>query len=526
MKKILVAILLFAMLFSTVGLTGCSMQSQREFVILSGSENESLEPILEEFGKKNNVTIRMVYMGSVDIMNLLGTDEIKQYDAVWPANSLWINMGDENHMIKNSVSIMNSPIAFGIRKSLAQSLGFTDREVTVSEILQAIRDEKLTFMMTSATQSNSGACAYIGFIHALLGNKDTITLQDLENESLKTDIKDLLNGINRSSGSSGWLKTLFLEGDYDAMVNYESMLIEANQELIQQGKEPLYLVYPQDGLTVADSPLGMVNNGDADAEKIFAKLQEYLLSDSVQEEILDLGRRTGYGGSMDTADTGVFNPDWGIDATKTLSGIRMPDSDVVLAALQLYQNELKKPAYTVYCLDFSGSMAGNSEDNLKEAMRMILDQEQARTNLLQATAQDITVVIPFDDTLLDELTVTGNDNTSLVALADQIDAISTGGGTDIYSPAIRALEIFSNVNTDDYFCAIVLLTDGQSNASTDYGDFAAAYAALGKDIPLFAIQMGSASGNQLSSLAELTRGNVFDSKGDLVSAFKKVKGYN
>lgn len=528
MKKAAVFCLLIPILVAALGLSGCTTQNDlgREFVILSGSENESMEPLLEEFGAANHVNVRMVYKGSVDIMNLLGTDEIKQYDAVWPANSIWINMGDKNHVIKNAVSIMNSPVAFGIRKPLAESLGFTDGDVTVADILKAIRKKQFTFMMTSATQSNSGACAYIGFLHAMLGAKDTITLEDLQSEALRTDLKDLLSGINRSSGSSGWLKKLFLQGDYDAMVNYESMLIEANQELVKEGKDPLYLVYPKDGLAMADSPLGMVKRGDAEAEQVFAKLQEYLLSKPVQQEILALGRRTGFGGSMEAADPGVFNPDWGIDTSKTLSGIRMPNSDVLMAALQLYQGELKKPAYTVYCLDFSGSMEGEGERSLKEAMRMILDQDQASRYLLQATVKDVSVVIPFDDTRMAEWTATGNDGATLLQLANQIDAESTGGGTDIYSPAIRALELFSNVNADDYFCAIVLLTDGNSNAGAQYKDFLSAYQALGKDIPLFAIMLGNASNEQLSPLAQLTRGDVFDSKGDLVSAFKKVKGYN
>ena len=37
--------------------------------------------------------------------------------------------------------------------------------------------------------------------------------------------------MDRSSGSSDWLKDMFLEGGYDAMVNYECLVIQANREL-------------------------------------------------------------------------------------------------------------------------------------------------------------------------------------------------------------------------------------------------------------------------------------------------------
>ena len=32
------------------------------------------------------------------------------------------------------------------------------------------------------------------------------------------------------------------------MVNYESVVIETNQELLKEGREPLYAIYPVDGL--------------------------------------------------------------------------------------------------------------------------------------------------------------------------------------------------------------------------------------------------------------------------------------
>lgn len=523
MKKI--AFVLTAILFSLVsvfGLTACA--APQTFTILSGSENQTFEPLLEAFGKQNNVQVKMVYKGSVDIMNLMGTDEIKQYDAVWPSNSVWISMGDKNHMIKNAQSIMYSPIVFGVRKSVAEGLGLTKEDVSVQDILKLIQDKKFTFMMTSATQSNSGACAYIGFINALLGDPVSISEADLQKPELQSQLKALLSGVNRSSGSSGWLKDLFLKGGYDAMVNYESVMIEANQALVAAGQEPLYLVYPKDGLAVADYPLGLVDRGDANSQAVFNKLTEYLLSADVQKQILALGRRTG--GGMAGADPKVFNPDWGIDSAKTLTGIRMPAPDVVLSALQLYQSALKKPSFTVYCLDFSGSMTGEGEEQLKKAMNMLMDQDSAKQYLLQATPGDVSVVIPFSSGVLDELRVDGNDNGKLKELAGRIEAIKPDGQTDIYSPAIEAVNLISKVNTEEYFCAIVLLTDGNSNTGASYRQFEDAYAKLGKDIPLFAIELGDANPEQLKPLADLTRGNVFDSKGDLVSAFKTVKGYN
>ncbi|MBP1561081.1 MAG: substrate-binding domain-containing protein [Oscillospiraceae bacterium] len=137
----------------------------------------------------------------------------EDYDAVWPASSIWLSLGDEKHIIKHDKSISSSPVVFGIKKSLAEGLGFTSGKVSVKDILEAINSGKLRFCMTSATQSNSGASAYIGFLYALTGKTSALTADDLASPGLKENISSLFSGIDRSSGSSDWLKDMFLAGD-------------------------------------------------------------------------------------------------------------------------------------------------------------------------------------------------------------------------------------------------------------------------------------------------------------------------
>jgi ABC-type Fe3+ transport system substrate-binding protein len=321
--------------------------------IVSGSENKELEPLLERFVEEQKIDLDMRYKGSLDIMRELGAPRVP-YDAVWPASSLWISMGDTRHRVKHLESVSTTPVVFGIRQSLARQLGFVDRPVSVRDILDKIRSGELRFCMTSATQSNSGASAYIGFLYALLDNPDVITMQDLANPQLSRDITDLLAGVDRSSGSSEWLKTLFLEGDFDAMVNYESLILSTNAQLVKERREPLQIIYPYDGLSLSDSPLGYVDQGDKDKEEAFLKLQAFLMSPEIQKEIQQYGRRTGYSGIAQEYQS-VFNPAWGADTQRVLSPIKMPERDVLTAALDLYQSQFRKPSLTVYCLDYSGS---------------------------------------------------------------------------------------------------------------------------------------------------------------------------
>lgn len=490
--------------------------------ILSGSENQELEDIINACSEATGVDIQMEYKGSVDIMREL-ENGATDYDAVWPASSIWVSMGDTRHLIKHSQSISMTPVVFGIRESLAEKLGFVGEKVSVNDILTAIRDGEMSFCMTSATQSNSGASAYIGFLYALLGKQEGLTAEDLQKPDLQADIRELLSGVERSSGSSDWLKDMFLEGDYDAMVNYECLIIDANQQLEEEGKEPLYVVYPYDGLSIADSPLGYVDHGDAEKEEAFLAVQEYLLSDKTQAEIEATGRRINAGGvSKENQD--VFNSDWGIDTERILSPIQMPEAAVLTEALNIYQTSFKKPSLNIYCLDFSGSMSGTGEEQLKEAMAQILLQENARKNFLQANAGEVNEVVFFDDTILDVQAAADDSDEALAELNQKVADFQIAGGTDIYRAAAEALEIASGYDLTNYTPAIILMTDGRSNYN--YSNFEEVWNRYEEDIPIFSITFGDADPSQLEELAKISGGRVFDGTKDLTAAFRSVKGYN
>lgn len=498
------------------------MKADGTIRILSGSENEELEAVIDECSQATGVEIEMDYKGSVDIMRELESGA-EEYDAVWPASSIWLSMGDVDHLVKHSQSISMTPVVFGIRESLAEELGFKEKDVSVKDILAAIQDGKMSFCMTSATQSNSGASAYIGFLYALLGKQEGMTVGDLKGEQLRADITGLLGGVERSSGSSDWLKDLFLKEDYDAMVNYECLIIDANRQLESEGKEPLYIVYPYDGLSIADSPLGYVDHGDSQKEEAFQAVQQYLLSEEAQSQIEATGRRISANGVSDE-NRDVFKEEWGIDTERILSPIQMPDSDVLMEALNLYQTSFKKPSLNIYCLDFSGSMEGTGETQLKDAMSQILLQENASKNFLQANAGEVNEVIFFDNTILDIERAADDSDEALAQLYQKVADFQIAGGTDIYNAAAQALAEASSYDLEKYTPAIILMTDGVSDYN--YRTFQNAWDTLGIDVPVFSITFGAADPTQLEELAEATGGRVFDGTQDLTEAFRSVKGYN
>lgn len=491
------------------------------FKIISSTENKDIENVLKTYAKKNNIDLQIDYAGTIEIMEKLNNKE--DYDAVWCSNSIWLYMLDSSISIKNSKSTSINPVVFGIKKSKAQELGFIGKDVYTKDIVDAIKQNKLKFSMTSPTQTNTGATAYLGFISTLTDANEVLKEENLENVDLKEDLTQLYSGVERSSGDDEFLEEMFLNGNYEAVITYETSIININKQLESQGKEPLYVVYTRDGVSISDSPLAYIDNKNSKKAEEFEKIQNYVLSNEGQEELVKTGRRVWFGGVNSNVDKNVFNPNWGIDTTKYIVPVKYPSVSVIKKALEIYQTELRKPIHIVFCLDYSGSMSGKGNEQLTNAMDYILDKEKASKNLLQFSNKDKITLILFNSNIIGIYNTENGEVTE--QLMKEIASTRVTGGTDIYAPAIEALNILSKEDLNKYTASIVLMTDGVSNVNR-FSSLENEYKTLGKDIPIFSIMFGTASESQLKSIADLTNAKIFNGKTNLLEAFKKVRGYN
>ncbi len=503
--------------------------------IVAGSENKTLEPLILDWAAKNGITPTITYQGSVDISRELEKGTAGGFDAVWPANSLWIALGDTGKVAKHSESILRSPVVLGLKKSIAQKLGWVGRQdITVQMIAEAASANQFRLAMTSATQSNSGASAYFGFLYAMAGNPDLLTMAKLSDAKVLDGVRKLLAQVDRSSGSSGWLKDSLVANPtaYDAMFNYEFTVLEADQALTAAGQEPLYIIYPANGLSVADSPLAYIDKGDATKEAAFLKLQTFLLSPETQKTLSDLGRRSGLVGTeAQNANPAVWNADWGADLKRDFAPVPTPGPDVIAEALTLYQTELRKPSLTVWVLDVSGSMGGAPIDQLKQAMGLLLDKKSAAINLLQPSRRDVTIIIPFNDQIGTPIVVKGSGDADLAAALAQVNQLEAGGGTDLYGALAAALQVLQPYKDDGtlftYLPAIVAMTDGASDMTNfDYFTHIKSDSGFGADVPIHAIAFGDADMAQLTALTSGSIGRLFTAGTDLAGALRQAKGYN
>ena len=494
------------------------------FRIISSTSTSKMDDKLIKYGKKNGIKVEIEHYGDLEIVDILNNDS-KPYDAVWISNSLWLYMLDNSYLTTDSKSIVIDPVVMGITKSKAEELGFIDKEIYNNDILNAIRDGKLKYIMASVTKTNTGATSYLSFLNSMAGSPEVLTEEMIESDNLKNDLKDFFKGVERVSGDELYLTEMYNNGDYNAMINYESSLIEINQSLVKQGKEPLYLIYPVDGVAINDMPFAYINNDSTDEKnkEKFLKLQSYLRSDDAIELMQEYGYRSWYGGTNEKVDKKIFNPEWGIDTTKYLKDMKYPSKKVITKAISLYIESFRKPTHVVFCLDVSGSMNGNGLNELKEAMNYILDKEQASQDNLQFSDNDKITIITFNNGIKDIYNTRYGNETNLAI--DDVNKLYANGGTNIYDPSVEALKILKDDDSNEYTKTVILMTDGRSNAGSYY-ELKKYYKNNKLDIPIYSITFGSSSDDELNEIADLTNAKVFDGKSGLLKAFTEVRSYN
>ena len=493
------------------------------FRIISSTSTSMVDDEIISYGKKNHINIEIEHYGDLEIVDILNNNS-KDYDAVWISNSIWLYMLDNSYLTTDSKSIVINPVVLGISKSKAEELGLVGKDVYNQDIVNVIKENKLKYIMASVTKTNTGATSYLSFLNSLAGSPEVLTENMLNDEKLINDLKSLFKGVERVSGDEDYLKTMFLKGDYNAMINYESSLINLNKELLKNKKEPLYLIYPKDGVAIKDMPFAYVNNDTKDTKnkEKFLKIQSYLTSEKMQTKMEKLGSRAWYGGTKENTDEKTFNKEWGIDTSKYLKDMKYPSKNVINKAFDLFIEALRKPTHVVFCLDVSGSMNGGGLSELKDAMTYILDTEEASKDRLQFSDKDKITIISFNEKFKVYDTKLGNQTNEIILYINSLEA---NGATNIYDSSKEALRILKDDNENDYTKTVILMTDGYSNTG-NYNTLKKYYNDNKLNIPIYSITFGESSESQLEGLADLSNGKVFNGKNGLKSAFSEVRSYN
>ncbi|OOC53049.1 MULTISPECIES: VWA domain-containing protein [Nocardiopsis] len=516
---------------------GCSAPGPAPDVtlrVLAGSEVADLEPLLEEAAGRTGVAVELEYTGTLDGMARIAAGDRGggggEYDAVWFASNRYLNLHEGGRSaVHVQTPVMVSPVVLGVAADRAEELGWADGgEVTWADVHHAVAEEGFTYGMTNPGASNSGFSALIGVASAMADTGSALRSEDVER--VGPELAEFFSGQEVTAGSSGWLAEAFARRSergrpVDGLVNYESVILSLNASGALE--EPLTVVYPADGVVTADYPLTLLSDPSEEALRGYERLVEDLTSVQTQQRIADRTRRRPV-----TAGAELSPP------VPPLVELPFPTSqEVVDGLVSDYSAALRRPARTVYVLDVSGSMEGERLRELQLALNALTGADGGSlTGSTQSFQErEEVTLLPFSTTPAEPLTFVmepGSVDESGADLAEAVAGLEAGGDTAAYDALVRAYELLEEGRTGtdgDHLMSVVLMTDGEVNGGIDlagFGDSLSARPDAVAEAPVFTVLFGESDMPEMTELADLTGGRVFDAREqDLEEVFREIRGY-
>jgi Ca-activated chloride channel family protein len=507
-----------------LGLVACGKRAEappppaapmaRPFKVLAGSELRDLEPLLKAAGSSVGVDLQLSYAGTLDIVERVNAGET--FDAILPPSGAYPSLALTSKPLARE-KLFYSRVALGVKQAKAQALGWTTQAPGWAEIARAAGNGGLRFAMANPTSSNTGMSALFAVASAVAGKTEDLTVQEVDGAVLKA----FLSGQKLTAGSSGWLAEAFIKDPaaLDAMVNYEAVILRANEKLA--AADQLTLIYPKDGVISADYPLMLLTESRRDdytrlvgAIKA-AELQRQL---SAQEFVRPAVAGVPLGASL--------------PATAVVE-LSFPNRlEVIDAVLGAYQGLWRRPATSIFVLDISGSMKGERLEAMRAALKILAgaDASSASARYTRFQSRENVVLIAFSDRVEPPVRVSFEPQ-SIAAARQQVlayaDALHVKGGTAIYEALLQAQSLASEEQQRDpeRYISVVLLTDGENTSGPDLSAFKSKLSS-GAPARVFPILFGEASNAEMSALAQFTGGRVFDGrKAALSLVFKDIRGY-
>lgn len=484
------------------------------FTILAGSELKDLEPALVAAARAAGVDVKLSYAGTLDAVERINAGEA--FDALLPPNGAYPALALNTKPLARE-KLFYSRIALGVKAAKLKSLGWDAKPPGWAEIAQAASTARLRYAMTSASGSNTGMSALFAVASASAGKSEDLAVADVKPELIKA----FLSGQKLTAGSSGWLADAFVKapGELDAMVNYEAVILRANERLTDVDK--LTLVYPRDGMISADYPLMLLRE---DRRADYVKLVAALKGVAFQRDALS------------AAFLRPANPEVKPAAALpqgAVAELSFPNRlDVIDAVLAAYQSQWRKPATSIFVLDVSGSMRSDGRiEAMREALKVLAGAGDTSATARYAAFQqrERVVLIAFDDKVEPPQWVRfdGDMEAARRQVLDRAAALVPRGGTAIFSALDAAEQLAAEERQSDpeRFISIVLLTDGENNKGLSFDDFRAKYE-WHAPAPVFPIVFGEANQSQMQALASATGGREFDGrKARLAQVFREIRGY-
>jgi len=511
----------------------------RVSLLYSPEKEDLLVPLIERFNASDaRVGAKRVFVEARNVSSGEVESEIasgRLRPTMWtPASSFWGRLldyhADQDLVPDDNPSIVRTPLVIAMWEQLADAYGYPQRPLGYEQLAElavggwAVAGKPqfgpFRYVHTNPDFSTSGLSAVAASYYAAASKREGLTLADIERA--RPRVKRLERSIVHYGDT-----TLFIQqelrrhglGYASAAAMEETTLIDFNREA---GDGPrLRAVYPSEGTFVSDNPLitlrgPWVTREKRDAAAVFA---EYLQREVTPELAGRYGFRPADEGAAPAGNVTAAN---GVDPAQPAIVLSLPEPKV-LARIKAAWHADRKPANVMAVLDNSLSMSDERKlDYAKEGLKAFL---------AEAAPQDRIGLMKFSSEVR-ELVPIASMAANRKRLLRAIDEIVPEGETALRDAVVDGVRAVDAKLDKDAINAVVMLTDGQNNASNrTVEEVAAELAAHGQrevgQIRVFTIAYGSEPNEaELSRYAQESGGKPYEAgRQNIQAVYQQISSF-
>jgi Ca-activated chloride channel family protein len=505
----------------------------------SPEKENLLAPLIERFNASGaSVAGKRVFIDassptSGEVQSGIASGKLEP--IIWsPASSFWGRLleheADQDLIPEENPSIVRTPLVIAMWEELADAYGYPQRELGYKQLAElavggwAVAGKPqfgpFRYVHTNPDHSTSGLSAVSASYYAAAGKREGLQIADIPRA--RAQVKRLERSIVHYGDT-----TLFIaqemrrhgSGYASAAAMEEITLIDFNRKA---GDGPrLVAVYPSEGTFVSDNPLYTLQGAWVTPEhkQAAAMFADYLKREITPEVAGSHGFRPA---DENAAPAGHVTAANGVDPAQPATVLSVPEPKV-LARIKAAWRADRKPANVMVVLDNSLSM---SEEN-----KLQYAKEGLSAFLAEAAPQDRMGLMKFSSEVHELVPIAPMAN-NRKRLLRAVGEIQPEGETALRDAVVEGVRAVDAKLDEDAINAVVVLTDGQNNASDRTVEEVAAELAahgqreLGK-IRVFTIAYGSEPNEvELGRYAQESGGKPFEAgTHNIESVYEQISSF-
>jgi len=451
----------------------------------SSEKKPWIEPLAAQFNKERHTLPgdnRPIYINAFVVDSGTARSQIVDKSlqpVVWsPSNSLWksvLNFEADAELAGSGPGeadpLLLTPVVLAMWKPMAQALGWPKASIGLRDVLALNQNPQgwgavghpewgqFKYAHTNPEVSSTGLSTVAAEFYAGAGKTSGLTQEDVDDPKVREFVKAIEQSIVHYSATT----TIFKENVRKGGMDYISAVALEEVTVIELNKAgmtvPLVSIYPKEGTFWHDNPYIILKGSWVTDEqrRAAAQFKDYLLQPDNQKSALTLGFRP--------ANTSVsfrvepFTEANGVDPDQPKTTLQVP-SPRVLVGVKNAWGILRKEANIVLVLDVSPSM--DEQDKLNNALagiKIFLEQTRDVDRVgFVVFDEDARVLVPID--------TLSKTRAQIMDYVNNPEKLVRNNSTAIYDGVAAGLDELNRLNDKQHINAVVVLTDGQDNASS------------------------------------------------------------